>query len=268
MTFSYKDLRHRARRVIQSIQAAKRWPMPLYNEKEQPHFLFILTLPFSGSTAISQILNTSHQTTLLQERGEGQWLIPGLREGDPWNPENPVEYASVKAVWLSRFQLIKALTQNVEVVIEKSPPNVARFSRLRTLFQHCSAIANNRNPYAYCGSLSAGNPSKTQAAAISWVQRSRLLKSAIELYGIPYISYEAFCSDPASIASMLSLPDDIKSTIKFDACVRVKSYPPQPIVDQNNRQIALLSGDQIGTISQVLKSDPSLVGFFGYDIVN
>jgi len=67
---------------------------------------------------------------------------------------------------------------------------------------------------------------------------------------------------------MLSLPDDIKSTINFDACVRVKSYPPQPIVDQNNRQIALLSGDQIGTISQVLKSDPSLVGFFGYDIIN
>jgi hypothetical protein len=265
---SYKELRLRTKDAINAFQAAKQWPMPEYNEQEQPHFMFILTLPFSGSTAISQILNTSHQTALLEERGEGQWLIPGLREGDPWNPENPVNYASVKAVWLNRFQFINALTQNVEVVVEKSPPNVARFSSLRGLFHRCSAIANNRNPYAYCGSLSAENPSATWAAAISWVQRSGLLRSAIECYDIPYISYESFCSEPASIESILPLSNDIKSKINFEAQVRVKSYPSQPIMDQNSRQIALLSGDQIGIISQVLKSHRDLVNFFGYGLIS
>ncbi len=56
--------------------------MQKFDESNQPHFLFIITPPYSGSTAISGVLNSSHRTMILQKSGEGQWLVPGLCEKD------------------------------------------------------------------------------------------------------------------------------------------------------------------------------------------
>ena len=64
-----------------------KWPVPEHGIKEEPFFLFIITPPRSGSTALAQILNSAQETTFLNKRGEGQWLIPGLCEADRWNPD-------------------------------------------------------------------------------------------------------------------------------------------------------------------------------------
>lgn len=122
-----------------------KWPVPKFDKSNEPHFLFIITSPYSGSTALSELLNSSHRTMILQERGEGQWLIPGLCEEDRWNPDKKVNYESVKAVWLNRFQSVQRLVQHVDVVIEKSPPNMMRIEELSSQFRNYSFIANNRN---------------------------------------------------------------------------------------------------------------------------
>ena len=68
-----------------------RWPTQRYDENNQPHFFFLITPPYSGSTAIAKLLNTSRKTMTLNSKGEGQWLVPGLCEKDRWNPDKEVD---------------------------------------------------------------------------------------------------------------------------------------------------------------------------------
>jgi hypothetical protein len=143
------------RRILKKSYQSTRptWPTPRYYVNMQPHFFFLITPPFSGSTAIAKLLATSWRTMLLTPNGEGQWLVPGLCEPDRWNPEKQINYESVKAVWLNTFQKQYKLNPHIDVVIEKSPPNMMRIEELSSQFIDCSFLANNRDPYANCASI-------------------------------------------------------------------------------------------------------------------
>jgi hypothetical protein len=255
-----------------------RWPAPGFDESDQPHFLFIVTPPYSGSTALSELINTSHKTMILQERGEGQWLIPGLCEQDRWGAGKEVNYHSVKSVWLNKYQRVNRLTQNIEVVIEKSPPNMMRIEKLSSQFHDFSFIANNRDPYANSASnfyreFDAGNISSERRGKLfaqlarNWIIRSSRIRELISDMGIPLLTYEKFCRDPASVLNILNLPGGVSETINPQASVKVKSYKIQPISDQNERQISGLRDADIASISRVLEPHGELMGFFDYQIL-
>ena len=150
-----------------------KWPLPEYDPEIQPHFLFVVTPPYSGSTALTRLLNTGQRTTLLHRRGEGQWLIPGLSQKDRWDPEKKVNYESVRAVWLHEYQRLRRADNRAEVVIEKSPPNMVRLEELSSLFRYRSFLANNRNPYANCASMLYRH---YDAQAIGMKERMRILR--------------------------------------------------------------------------------------------
>ncbi len=254
------------------------WPLPKFDENDQPHFLFIITPPYSGSTALSELLNTSHRTMILQPRGEGQWLVPGLCEKDRWNPEKEVNYLSVKATWLSVYQQVKRLTQNVDVVIEKSPPNMMRLEQLSSQFRDYSFIANNRDPYANCASIlyrnhDAGNLSPDKRKEVlgfltkQWLMRSDRIKGLITIFNAPLLTYEEFCRNPSSVINTLNTPNGVSESINPDANVKVKDYNPQPISNQNERQISKLADEEIEHISKSLKSKTELLEYFGYQLL-
>jgi hypothetical protein len=254
---------------------AARWPLPEYDENDQPHFLFVITPPYSGSTALSELLNTSHRTMILQDKGEGQWLVPGLCEQDRWSPEKEVDYSSVKAVWLSEYQKVKRMRKNVDVVIEKSPPNMMRIEKLSSQFLDCSFVANSRNPYANCASRlyrhhDADNLPADHRMAIlgnltrSWVMRSLKIEELVSRLSIPLLTYEEFCRKPSSILDALRLPDGVSQTIDTSATVKVKNYPVQPITNQNERQISKLTGKEVEHITNLLTPNTDLLEFFGY----
>ena len=253
----------------------ERWPTPEYDDNDQPHFLFIITPPFSGSTALSELINSSHGTMILQARGEGQWLIPGMCETDRWNPDKSIDYESVKAVWLKTFQDKKKLNNLIQVVIEKSPPNMVRMEALAAQFRHVSFLASNRNPYANCSSILFRNhPAEELSAekrdglirslAASWIARSRKIEALVQKLDIPLMTYEQFCDNPSLIKTKLHLPEAVTETIDPLATVRVKDYPVQPIANQNERQIAKLSNREIASISEQLEPHHKLLAFFGY----
>lgn len=255
-----------------------RWPSPKFDENDQPHFIFVITPPFSGSTALSELINTSHRTMILQPRGEGQWLVPGLCEKDRWNPEKEVNYLSVKATWLSVYQQVRRLTQNVDVVIEKSPPNMMRMETLSLQFRYNSFIANNRDPYANCASILYRNhdadnlsPDKRKevlgSLAKDWIMRSDKIKELISILNAPLLTYEEFCRKPSSVINMLNTPNGVSESINPDANVKVKDYNPQPISNQNERQISKLADEEIEHISESLKSNTELLEYFGYQLV-
>lgn len=255
-----------------------RWPLPKFDDEDQPHFLFIITPPYSGSTALSELLNTSHRTMVLHHKGEGQWLVPGMHEKDKWKEDKKLNYPSVKATWLNRYQQVKRLTQNIDVVIEKSPPNMMRMSQIASQFRSFSYIANNRDPYANCASIlyrrhdaeklsSESRKEVLGKLANSWIKKSTKVKELVGTLNAPLLTYEAFCQNPSSVISILNLPDGVADSINPDAKVIVKDYAPQPISNQNNSQISKLSNEEIDHISGLLKSSTQLLDFFGYQLM-
>jgi len=102
---------------------------------QQAKFLFIITPPYSGSTALAILLNGSPNSMILNPRGEGQWLIQSFCDDDRWNPAKEVDWELVKRTWLERYRIINLHVSRVRVVIEKSPPNMVRINQLIKTFR-------------------------------------------------------------------------------------------------------------------------------------
>jgi len=214
----------------------------------------------------------------LQRRGEGQWLISGLSEKDRWDPNKEVDYRSVKAAWLARYQKKKRTKPHIEVVIEKSPSNMMRMEELASQFVDYSFIANNRDPYAFCASSlyrrrcdtdnlsSAERKTILTTKANHWLMRSRVMKKLIQKLNIPLLTYENFCQNPSSVLDILNLPKGAAETIDPDAKVKVKDYDKQKIINQNDRQISKLTDDDIEHVRRVLEPSADLLEYFGYQI--
>jgi hypothetical protein len=255
----------------------KAWPSPAADRENQPHVLFLVTPPFSGSTAIAELLRSSPFVTFLEERAEGQWLVPGLGSDQRWDADMFVDYASVQAIWLQRWQQLQAADPALRVVVEKSPPNMVRLDALTALFNEVSFLANNRDPYANCASIlyrmhdggqlaTAQRVQQLRILAGHWILRSARIRELVSRLSIPLLTYEQFCDEPASIIGKLSLPAGVAESIDVQARVQVKDYPMQGIANQNQRQIALLSDEEIAAITGVLAPQQELLDYFSYEL--
>lgn len=254
------------------------WPLPALPESAQPHVLFLVTPPFSGSTAIAELLRSSPFVTFLEERAEGQWLVPGLAEDHRWDADMAVDYASVQVTWLQRWQQLRAADPQLRVVVEKSPPNMVRLEALAALFNDTSFLANNRDPYANCASIlyrmhegdrlsPEQRVQQLRTLAGHWVLRSAKIRELVSRLSIPLLTYEQFCYVPASIVGKLNLPPGVAESIDVQARVQVKDYPMQGIANQNQRQIALLHDEEIEAITGVLAPQQELLDYFGYELL-
>ncbi len=258
-------------------RASQRWPMPQYQADDEPHFLFIITPPFTGSTALAKFINTSCRTMFLEKNGEGHWLIPGMCGLDRMNPKMAVNYNSVKAVWMHRYQSVNRLVGTIDVVIEKSPPNIVRMEKISSLFKNSSFLANNRDPYATCSSIlyrqylekthsrDVRNAALREIASL-WIERGARVRDLVEKFDIPMTTYERFCESPLAVVRTLGLPERVKESIDMEANFRVKDYPQQGIQNQNARQLDRLDSDDIKTIGSVLREHTGLLDYFGYEL--
>lgn len=251
------------------------WPIPEYRLEHQPHFLFVVTQPYSGSTALSKLLATSHYISMLNQNGEGQWLIPGLCQANRWQPNLEINEESIRAVWLSEYQSQYKEDSSIKVIVEKSPPNMMRIDRIISLFDNYSLLALNRNPYAQCSSslhrMKQAHcfTEKQRLHSLTtliddWIARSARLKSLITKFSMPLITYEAFCSSPNHLIKKLSLSDEIKTTIDPGEKIIVKDYPSAQIKNYNEHQIALLNNREIDLISTRLAEQSQLLDYYNY----
>ena len=248
------------------------------NALDEPHFLFIITPPNSGSTALSQLINTSYRTMMLNNVGEGHRLIRGLCASDRWNPNKEVDYSLLKTVWLGKAHEIMQQDPLVDIVIEKSPPNMMRMEKIASQFNNTSFIANIRNPYAFCASAlyryhATDQLNSCQRQVIlsnlaeSWIMRSSKIKELIGIFNVPLLTYESFCADPSSILDVLNLPEGAVETINPYARVKVKDYELQPIKNKNKFQISKLTKAEIECVSRKLNSYPDQLEYFSYSLM-
>jgi len=255
-----------------------KWPKIEIALESEPKFLFILTPPYSGSTALAKLLNTSRSSMILQERAEGQWLIPGMCESDRWDPEKYIDWDSVRSVWLSKFQLINSHVETISLIIEKSPPNLVRARQLRNNFPRSIFMAFNRDPYANCSSIFHRNhvqegQTREQRTAIlrllaeEWIFRSQYVKQSVDDLNTPHFTYEQFCENASSCIMELSVhcPEIVDADIH--APLKIKEYRIQTLLNHNARQIGLLDSHDLAVISSVLEQEERLLEFFGYKLL-
>ena len=252
------------------------WPVPKYSALErEPWFVFILAPPYSGCTALAQVLNSTPNAMFLQERAEGQRLVPGMCQDDRWDPDKRIEWSSVQASWFARVSLVEKLVGGIEVVIEKSPPHLVRADQLVNNFPKNKLVAFNRNPYANCASILYRRhdaEKKTESERIdvlrnlvsTWVFRSTWLRKWMEAFHPVFFSYEQFCSDPRSQVQKIIDVLPPLGGIDVEKPFKVKDYPIQGIKDQNERQIAKLSERERSAICEELSAHENLLAFFGY----
>jgi hypothetical protein len=257
-------------------QSPPDWPMPHSRSLEnEPTFLFVFTQPYSGSTALAKILNSAPWSMALQSRCEGQWLVPGMCKSDRWKTDKQIEWKSVRSVWLSKVRMVEDLVGRVDLVIEKSPPNLVRSAQILENFPNHEIMVFNRNPYANCASMlyrnhSPENKSEDQRIQLVkklakwWAFRSSYAKKIIEFHNPVAFTYEEFCADVAStmIGAMEKIP--LLKGINPNLQIRVKDYAPQGISDQNKRQISKLSEKELEMIGETLKQNEALLNSFGY----
>ncbi|MEJ2140008.1 MAG: sulfotransferase [Gammaproteobacteria bacterium] len=255
------------------------WPRPQLSGEPDPVFLFVLTTPYSGSTALAKILDTSQHGMTLNDSGEGQWLVPGLRQLEKWHEDMYVDWQSVRAVWLERFQEARRQNNQLRVVIEKSPANLVRAAQFAENFPTASFLGFTRNPYACCASifhrrwdprnsLASYRNKKFKQIAGHWARRTRLIRDFVEPRGIEWFTYEQFCADTAGCVAKINKACPDLEGIDPQGKVKVKNYKVQKITNQNPRQLAMLKPADIDAINSALTEHADLMSFYGYELID
>lgn len=253
-----------------------RWPTPDFDPADEPEFVFHLTFRNSGSTAISRLLTSSPAALAINPRGEGQWLVPGLCEDDRWDPAKPVNYASVRATWISEYQRLK--TPQSRYVVEKSPPNLMRIAQLSAVFRVASIFAVIRNPYANIASsgyryhdfATLGSAERLRCIdelAALWINANTALSGCIATMQLPWATYEDFCAAPQQTVERLNIPAPIASSLNYNVRMNVKGSNRVGLDDFNATQIALLTPDEVHAATRRLAEAEPLLAFFGYQLM-
>ncbi|MCJ1960974.1 sulfotransferase family protein [Novosphingobium mangrovi (ex Hu et al. 2023)] len=276
-----QDCETKLPKAIRSI-FLKKWPVELVSCEKEPNFIFLLTLPNSGSTAISKVFRSSPKVDALRDNGEGQWLIKGMCEKDRWEKDKAINAQSVRSVWLKTCQAIQEEHPQVEFFIEKSPPNMMRIDLIRELFPNHVMIANNRDPYANVSSIfhryqkpkeieafsADRRKAKMQRIARTWVERSEILRELILEHDIPLLTYEQFCNEPRTLQDILKgIPFTQSIELDFKSSFKVKDYEMQGVVNFNAKQMANLTPKDIADINEILAPHEETLAFFGYELL-
>ncbi len=207
------------------------------------------------------------------------------RTGRRWDPDLPVDYSQTRRVWLSR---LLGFDENT-VVVEKSPPNLCRFSALVEAFDDMPTVSlvMSRNPFAVCASWAKRYRPETVIrtwhpelagqgleqddlkfhAALGTIcgQRFEMLREAANLAGI-VTTYEEVAADPAAFIGTLLEILPLLADVDPTAAVGVKDYPEQSFRNMNEADMARLDPGQTEAIRSGLAPYADSLAHFGYSL--
>ena len=257
-------------------------------------FLFIICMNNSGSTLLERVMSECRNAVGFPAPGgpdqqvNGQGFvsdfmpIPGKmtpRCRRIWSEQAAIlanelhyQWPAIKNRWRAEWaKNPKFATANPRVFLEKSPPNIFRASMLQKHFAESSFILMQRNPYAVAEGIRRRAKLALERCIQHWIRCARqqmrnekTLRRAIKL------NYEELSEKPEAcrqrvVQFMPELSDlDVSQDVEvhsLDGRVR------QPIVNYNNKQIALLSADDLAEINRHLEQIPDIMAHFGYEYI-
>ncbi len=257
-------------------------------------FLFIICMNNSGSTLLERVMSECHNAVGFPAPGgpdqqvNGQGFvsdfmpIPGKmtpRCRRIWSEQSAIlanelhyRWPKIKTRWHEEWaKNPKFATANPRVFLEKSPPNIFRASMLQKHFPESSFILMQRNPYAVAEGIRRRAKLSLERCIQHWIRCARqqmrnekILRRAIKM-NYEELSEQGEACRQRVIQFMPELSDlDVGRDVEvhsLDGRVR------QPIVNYNEKQIALLSPENIAEINRHLDQIPEIMAHFGYEYI-
>jgi hypothetical protein len=225
-------------------------------------YVFVLSLPYSGSTVLWRLLSTS--PTASSHPVEGQTL-PGVKQivwERRWEPDHKLPWEDIKQKWEQAWDMTKP------VLLEKSPPHIIRAFDIERVFLPAYFIVMIRDPYAFCEGVRRRDRVNVGSGAEFWARCATYQVRNIEgLKNVIYFKYEDFADDPASAKDQILdfIPElqHLDITASFDA--RSIKGRGHRIRNFNREKINRLCAKDIRDINTVLKQNDHLMTFYGYE---
>lgn len=229
--------------------------------------LFVLSPPFSGSTVLWRVLNTSPNVTSLPHvRGEGQFIpsVKHMMRDDPWNPGKSLDWNFIRDQWSRLWDPGRAIR------LEKSPPNILRAPEIERHFPNSHFVAMMRNPYAFCEGICRRLSVDMRFGAETWLSHARAqMRNRQTLERILFFTYEEFTDQTERVrARLLDFLPALQS-LDIGGTYFAKSIlgrGERPIQNFNGLKIKELSDDDRRAIRAVLQQRRDVLDFFGYPL--
>jgi hypothetical protein len=221
-------------------------------------YLFIQSPPYSGSTMLWRLLQTSASVAALPDEGQKLPELRSMMRSDPWNPDAALDWAQIDAVWHSYWDLSKP------VLLEKSPPHLCRAERIDSQFSPAWHILLLRDPLAICESLHRRNGLPYDEAAMRWLAWLDMhLRCRVSLERQHTLYYETLVDTPDSAFDELTAWMPELADVHRDAAVLAHSpegYQSRPITDYNRQKLHNISEHDRQAALKVLRARPDVLG--------
>lgn len=257
-------------------------------------FLFIICMNNSGSTLLERVMSECRNAVGFPAPGgpdqqvNGQGFVPDLMpipgKMTPkcrriWSEQSAIlanelhyKWPKIKERWNREWaKNPKFETANPRVFLEKSPPNIFRAAMLQKHFADSWFILMQRNPYAVAEGIRRRAKLSLERCIQHWIRCARqqmrnekLLKRAIKL------NYEELSEEPEKCRDRITqfMPDLADLDVRKDVEVHsIEGRIRQPIVNYNQKQIALLSKEDLAEINRHLDEIPDVMEHFGYEYI-
>ncbi len=240
-------------------------------------YVFVLAPPYSGSTVLTQLLETSPNVAGLPTEGQFLPEVRDVMRMSPWEEDQTLPWDAIRIVWERYWGRSKPL------LLEKSPPNLMRAGTLAEFFDPAYFIVMMREPYAHIEGLARrydvppmGLPKRSTRAermaraTACWIMFAEHQHDTVRKQKhVTRFTYETLMTDPARIQSQLRtfLPElgtlDLEAQFGVHA---VSGTTARPLTDLNDSKRRLLTTDDFAIITDGLAPHPDLLEFFGYGL--
>ncbi len=271
-------------------------PRPKSSAPDRPEkFLFIICMNNSGSTLLERVVSECANAVGFPAPGgpdkqvNGQGFVPDLmpmpgkmvpRCRRIWSEQSAIlanelhyKWPRIQRRWREEWaRNPRFATANPRVFLEKSPPNIFRAAMLQKHFAESSFILMQRNPYAVAEGIRRRARLPIDRCIKHWIRCARqqmrneqLLHRAIKL------NYEELSARPETCRQRIVSFIPELSDLDVGKNVEVHSLDGQirqPIVNYNEKQIALLSQDDLAEINLHLEAVPEVMSHFQYEYIS
>lgn len=235
-------------------------------------YLFILTAPFSGSTLLASLLDSSPQVSVLKTPQHEGLKLPGMhallipKAGSEYNP---LPWGYLRELYHRHWDLSKP------VLVEKGqyPKHGENIQRC---FPGVSFIVMPRDPYAWCESIKRrrkpGKPAKPmEETALRWVRSAAWhIHNIKTLERVTYFTYEDLCDRTPDVLERLRqfMPElgEMRPEGEFEVHSALGKRR-NPITNTNESALGRLDSTEIGAISRTLNAYPDITAYFGYKVL-
>ena len=228
-------------------------------------YLFILSPPKCGSTLMHQILASSPHVSALPDEGMQMNEVRDWMLQDRWDEDKQMPWLDIEKAWKQHWDLDKP------ILLEKSPPNIARADQIDQHFEPTKYVVLMRHPYAFCQSALTSNPDKNTPENVAryWLRYARFQRSNIEsLDHIIHLTYEQFVAHPDAVLEKLVEFFPELEELSTESIETMTYFGAESSIrDLNPIKFQLLRGSTIRRINEVLRQDEEVLTYFGYDLI-